>query len=74
MSRRIRQGFPAATTPEGISWVTTLPEPMTTLLPMVTPGLMTVFPPIQTEEPMVTGLPYSRSVLRTPASMGCAAV
>ena len=32
-------------TPDGMSFVTTDPEPIITLSPMVTPGLMTVFPP-----------------------------
>ena len=70
MGRMTRQGFPAATTWLGISWVTTEPEPMTTSSPIVTPGLMTTLPPIQTSEPIVTGLAYSRLVLRTSASMG----
>lgn len=32
------QGLPAANTPEGMSCVTTLPAPITVLLPIVTPG------------------------------------
>ena len=35
--------------------VTTLPEPMVTLSPMVTPGKIIEFPPIQTLSPIVTG-------------------
>jgi len=37
-----------ATTLSGIFFVTTEPEPITTLLPIVTPGFITTFPPIQT--------------------------
>lgn len=32
-------GFPTATLSEGISFTTTLPAPITTLLPIVTPGI-----------------------------------
>ena len=49
----IRAGFPAATQLAGMSFVTTEPAPMTTLSPMVTPGRMQAFPPIQTFSPMV---------------------
>src|SRR5699024_8954748 len=59
MLRITRQGFPAAITLSGISFVTTLPEPITTLFPMVTPGLITLLPPIQTLSPMVMSIPYS---------------
>jgi len=50
-----RHGLPAATTLAGISFVTTLPEPITELSPIVTPGFMTTFPPIQTLFPIRTG-------------------
>jgi len=50
------QGFPTAKTLSGTSLVTTLPAPIVTLLPMVTPGSMTVLPPIQTLSPIFTGL------------------
>ena len=38
ISRITRQGLPAASTPPGMSLLTTLPAPITVLLPMVTPG------------------------------------
>ena len=63
-------GFPAAITLSGISFVTTDPEPMTTFEPMVTPGLMTVLPPIHTLSPIVTGLPSSTPVFLIIASIG----
>ena len=59
MGRSTRQGLPTATTPAGMSLVTTDPAPMTLLSPMVTPGQMTTLPPIQTLLPMRTGLPNS---------------
>ena len=59
MGRKTRQGLPTATTPAGMSLVTTDPAPMTLLSPMVTPGQMTTLPPIQTLLPMRTGLPNS---------------
>lgn len=49
------QGFPKASTLSGISLVTTLPAPIVTLLPIVTPGKIIEFPPIHTLSPMVTG-------------------
>ena len=39
MARITLQGFPTATELSGISLITTLPPPMTTLLPIVTPGI-----------------------------------
>ena len=56
-----RHGFPTAIELAGISFVTTLPEPMTQLSPILTPGLTTVFPPIQTLFPIVIGKAYSYS-------------
>ena len=50
-----RQGTPAATTPAGMSWVTTLPAPMTEPLPMVTPPQTTALAPIQTFSSSVMG-------------------
>ena len=73
-NRMTRQGFPAASTPAGISRVTTLPAPMTVLSPIVTPGLITVCPPIQTWLPMRTGFPYSSPVARAVGSSGWVAV
>lgn len=49
----MRAGLPTAITPAGISFVTTAPEPMMTLSPMVTPGLITAAAPIQTRLPIV---------------------
>ena len=48
-----------ATTFDGISLLTTLPAPITTLSPIVTPGSTTTFPPIQTLLPTFIGLAYS---------------
>ena len=53
--RITRHGLPAATTPAGMSFVTTLPAPMTVPSPIVTPGQMIAPPPIQTSGPIVTG-------------------
>ena len=55
LSRYTRHGFPNATLSDGTSLVTTLPAPMTTLSPMVTPGRTIAPPPIQTLSPMVMG-------------------
>src|SRR5699024_11925649 len=52
---RTSHGFPKASTLSGISLVTTHPAPMVTLFPMVTPGKIIEFPPIQTLSPIVTG-------------------
>lgn len=49
------QGFPYATVLLGISFVTILPAPITTLSPIVTPGKIITPPPIHTLSPMVTG-------------------
>ena len=56
----IRHGFPAATTPAGMSRVTTEPAPMMLLSPIVTPGVIVTEPPIHTLLPMVTGLGSSQ--------------
>ena len=53
------QGTPTATTFDGISLFTTLPAPITTLSPIVTPGSTTTFPPIHTLFPTFIGLAYS---------------
>ena len=56
VSRRItRQGLPTANESSGISCVTTLPAPITQRSPIVTPGQITVLPPIQQSAPTVTG-------------------
>jgi DNA-binding winged helix-turn-helix (wHTH) protein/TolB-like protein len=49
LARSPRQGWPATTTPAGISLVTTLPAPMTEPSPMVTPGQTITPPPIRTQ-------------------------
>lgn len=50
-------GLPPTTVLAGTSLVTTAPEAMTAISPMVTPGLITARPPIHTvARPMVTGL------------------
>ena len=70
MGRNTRQGLPTATTPAGISLVTTDPAPMTLLSPMVTPGQMTTLPPIQTLLPIRTGLPNSTPLMRGATATG----
>ena len=49
------QGFPTATQFSGIDFVTTLPAPIVTLSPIVTPGKIIEHPPIQTLFPIATG-------------------
>lgn len=51
--RIILQGFPAARTFDGMSFVTTLPAPITVLSPIVTPGITVTLAPIQTLFPTV---------------------
>ena len=55
IGRTMRQGFPKAITPAGMSCVTTLPAPITDPLPILTPCITTVLPPIQTSSPIVIG-------------------
>ncbi len=60
--RRITlQGFPTATLSDGISFTTTLPPPITTLLPIVTPGITCTPAPIHTLSPTVIGYAYHAS-------------
>ena len=68
------QGFPTAMVFDGISFVTTLPAPMTTLLPIVTPLKTVTFPPNQTLFPTVIGFAYSIPLFRVSASKGCSGV
>ena len=56
-----------------MSLVTTEPEPITVLLPMVTPGFTTACAPIHTLSPMTMGLQLSSPLARTSASRGCVA-
>src|SRR5690625_2076677 len=67
-------GLPATTTWSGTSFVITDPDPITTLSPIVTPGLIIAPPPIQALSPMVTGFPYSFPDVRSTGSSGCEAV
>ena len=53
------QGLPKASTPAGMSFVTTLPAPITLPSPMVTPPQMVTFAAIQTSLPMRMDRPYS---------------
>ena len=80
-----RQGLPIARQPGGISWVTTLPAPITESRPIVTPGRTITPPPIQTFSPMLIGRAYvwkkgrgmdgcHPSTSRSPAFTGWAAV
>lgn len=68
------QGTPTATHPGGISLLTTLPAPMVTLSPIVTPGSTVTPAPIHTLLPIVMGRAYSRPLLRNSTSSGCPAV
>jgi len=65
----ILHGLPKASMLSGISFVTKLPAPIVTLLPMVIPGKTTVLPPIQTLSPI---LPNNKvnNFFRCSASMG----
>ena len=63
-------GHPPTTVLAGTSLVTTDPDAMTALSPMVTPGLIIERPPIQTLLPMVTGFPFSSPFLRISGSKG----
>ena len=74
MGRSTLQGFPAATVLGGIFFVTTAPDPMTQLSPIVTPGLTITPPPNQTLFPIVIGDPNSKPDTLTCASIGCDAV
>jgi len=67
IGRRTRHGLPAATTLEGMSFVTTLPAPIMVFPPMVTPGRMVTSPPIQTLSPTVIGSAFSSPRLRSSA-------
>ena len=68
------QGFPTATTFDGISLFTTLPAPIIVLSPIVTPGSTITFPPIHTLFPTFIGFAYSNPLFLLSASSGCPAV
>src|SRR5205807_7379960 len=70
ISRMTRHGFPAANTPSGMSFVTTLPAPITDLEPTFTPGQMIAPPPTHTSEPLPMGLANS-CLRRSAAFIGC---
>ena len=53
--RTTRQGVPIATTPSGMSRVTTLPAPMMESSPTETPGNTIAAAPIQTFDPIENG-------------------
>lgn len=71
----IRAGLPATTWKAGTSLVTTLPAPMVTPLPIVTPGSTITLPPNQQSSPTVMGTPSSGpcTPLRRNGSKGCVA-
>ena len=80
-----RHGFPTATQFAGISFVTTLPAPITVPSPIDTPGRMIAPPPIQHPLPIFTGKAYVRQkysplsgfqsvVSLSASSTGCVAV
>src|SRR5699024_5299553 len=64
----ILAGLPPTTTLLGTAFVTTAPDAITALFPIVIPGLIIAPPPIHTLFPMVIGFPYSLPELR---SVGC---
>ncbi|KAI1812139.1 hypothetical protein GGS20DRAFT_44171 [Poronia punctata] len=66
-------GAPTATEKSGTSLVTTLPAPTVHPFPIVTPGMMVVFPPIQQSSPIVTGFAYSIPSRRDCTSVSCVA-
>jgi hypothetical protein len=69
----MRHGLPAASTPAGMSRVTTLPAPITAPFPIDTPGRISALPPTQTSDPILTGFPNSR-LRRCAAFSGCIGV
>jgi hypothetical protein len=66
-------GAPIATENAGISLVTTELAPIVQHRPMLTPGKIVTFPPIQQSSPIVTSLAYSISFLRDSTSVSCVA-
>ena len=58
MVRSTRHGLPTATTLAGMSFVTTLPAPITVFSPMVTPGTTITPAPSQQLRPMRMGRLY----------------
>ena len=74
ISRRTRHGLPTAITLLGMSFVTTEPEPITVLSPIVTPGFTVTLAPSHTLLPIVIGIQNSGPALRVSASVGCPGV
>lgn len=68
------QGFPTANELAGISFVTTLPAPITQLSPILTFGSTVTFPPNHTLFPIMIGFAYSKPEFLVLASRGCPAV
>ncbi|KAH8706178.1 hypothetical protein BGZ61DRAFT_350933, partial [Ilyonectria robusta] len=66
-------GTPTATENSGTSLVTTLPAPIVHPLPIVTPGITVVFPPIQQSSPIVMGKAYSTRLRREATLVSCVA-
>lgn len=66
-------GFPIATKNSGMSLVTMLPDPMVHPFPIVTPGMMVTFPPIQQSSPIVTWPAYSTPSRRDWTPVSCVA-
>lgn len=66
-------GTPMATLQAGMSFVTTAPAAIVQPCPMVTPGKITVFPPIQQSSPITTGLAYSTLSRLDCTSVSCVA-
>ena len=62
--------FRTATEFDGIFLFTTLPAPITTLLPIFTPGKTTTLPPIHTSSPTSIGFAYSRPLFLVSESIG----
>lgn len=74
MSFNFLAGFPPTSVLATTSLVTTEPEAMTALSPIVTPGLIIAPPPIQTLLPILISLPNSAPDILVCASNGCVAV
>lgn len=63
-------GTPATKLLFGTSLVTTAPAATTTLLPIVTPGVIVTLPPIYTSLPIVTGSTFAKRSRRPAAVKG----
>jgi hypothetical protein len=74
-SLMILAGLPATTSYGGTSFVTTLPAPTVEPFPILTPGKMIAFPPIQQSSSIQISFPNSGPLIpsRTSGSRGCPA-